>query len=124
MEFDFDDTMTRALWRYARSVTSALGLGGDCWCVHGEDPVGLYLALDGRLDGFPDRDVALLWDEVRGWSAVVESDGGVDLVVARLEGLAVARPAAVARWVAELFGRPGARSWEAGGLVSALRAAG
>ncbi|MBY8848097.1 DUF6292 family protein [Saccharothrix sp. MB29] len=106
MDLDFDDSTTRALRRYARSVTSALGLGGDCWCVQGEHHVGIYLALDGRLDAYPDHDVALLWDERHGWSAVVEADGGRDVVVGRLDGLAVPWPGAVAEWVVGLFGRP------------------
>ncbi|MFD0203778.1 MULTISPECIES: DUF6292 family protein [Saccharothrix] len=107
MDLYFDDTMTQALRRYAGSVTSALGLSGDCWCVHGEHPVGLYLALDGRLASFPDHDVALLWDERRGWSVAVEV--GEDLVVLeRLDGLAVPRPVAVAEWVAGLFLRSAA----------------
>lgn len=107
MDLYFDDTMTQALRRYARSVTAALGLSGDCWCVHGEHPVGVYLALEGRLASFPDHDVALLWDERRGWSAVVEV--GDDLVVVeRLGGLAVPRPVAVAEWVTGLFLRSAA----------------
>ncbi len=116
MDLYFDDTMTQALRRYARSVTSALGLSGDCWCVHGEHPVGVYLALDGRLASFPDHDVALLWDERRGWSAVVEV--GEDLVVVeRLDGLAVPRPVAVAEWVAGLFLRSVAVAAPVGDLV-------
>lgn len=105
MQLDFDDTMTRALRRYATAVTSALGLDGDSWCVQGEHQTGIYLALEGRLASFPDHDVALLWDERRGWSAVVETDGGADVVVDRLDGLAVPRPAAVAEWVTALFDR-------------------
>ncbi|WP_447008998.1 DUF6292 family protein [Saccharothrix sp. DSM 118769] len=108
MGLDFDDTVTRALRRYARSVTSALGLGGDCWCVQDEHQVGIYLALDGRLGSHPGHDVALLWDERHGWSAVVETDGGEDVVVGRLDGLAVPRAGAVAAWVADLFRRSAA----------------
>ncbi|GAA3877421.1 hypothetical protein GCM10022243_47790 [Saccharothrix violaceirubra] len=108
MGLDFDDTLTRASRRYARSATAALGLSGDCWCVQGERPAGLYLALEGRWGSFPDYDVALLWNEHRGWSAVVETGDGADLVVDRLDGPVVPRSASVAKWIDEIFRRSAA----------------
>ena len=38
--------------------------------------MGAYVALDGRLPDFPDHDVALLWNELTGWSAAVEDRRG------------------------------------------------
>ncbi|QFZ20994.1 DUF6292 family protein [Saccharothrix syringae] len=123
MDLDFDDTMVRALRRYARCVASVLGLGDDRWGLRVERPVGVRVALGGRVASYPDRDAALVWDERHGWSIVVEGDGGRasgggcdvdggrvpdggrDLVVARLGGLAVPRPDAVAEWVAGLVHR-------------------
>ncbi|XVS62195.1 DUF6292 family protein [Actinosynnema sp. CA-299493] len=113
MDLYFDDTMTHALRRYARSVSSAVGLSGDCWCVLGEHLAGIYLALDGRLASFPDHDVALLWDERHGWTAVVEVDEDM-VVVERLAGLAVPTPVAVAEWVTGLFLRSTADTRQVG----------
>ncbi len=104
MELDFDDTLALGLRGYVRSVTRALGLTGECSYVQVERPAGAYLALEGRLPGFPDRDVALLWDEGRGWSMAVETSSGEDLVVqACFGGDAVPAPRAVARWVRGLL---------------------
>ena len=66
MELDFDDAVTWGLRGYVRRVTAELGLTGECSYVQSEQPATAYLALDGRLPGFPDRDVALLWDEEHG----------------------------------------------------------
>lgn len=99
-EFD-DDNAVRAILNYVSRVTRALGLSGESSCVqnHGTR-LGAYLALDGHLPGFADRDVALLWDETRGWSLAVESDSAEPpFVLARLRGPARPDPAAVARWV-------------------------
>ncbi len=113
MELDFDDALMWGLRGYVRQVTRELGLTGECSYVHAERPAVAYLALDGRLPGFPDRDVALLWDEERGWSAAVETHSGEDVIVQAHFGPDVLpSPKAVARWVRGLFrGDRGARSW-------------
>jgi hypothetical protein len=104
MELDFDDTVTLGLRGYVRSVTRELGLTGECSYVQPERPAGAYLALEGRLPGFPDRDVALVWDERHGWSVAVETSSGEDLVVrAHFDGDTVPAPRAVARWVTRLL---------------------
>ncbi|MFE9750475.1 DUF6292 family protein [Saccharothrix saharensis] len=104
MELDFDDALTWGLRGYVRRVTEELGLTGECSYVQAERPAGAYLALDGRLPGFPDRDVALLWDEERGWSAAVETHSGEDVLVqAHFGPDVVPPPQAVARWVRALF---------------------
>lgn len=114
MELDFDDAVTWGLRGYVRRVTEELGLSGECSYVQAERPAGAYLALDGRLPGFPDRDVALLWDEESGWSAAVETHSGEDVIVqAQFGPDVVPPPAAVARWVRGLFcgeRTPGVRS--------------
>ncbi|MBC6445701.1 DUF6292 family protein [Actinokineospora xionganensis] len=85
-------------------MTEALGLSGNSSYLQSEHPASLYLALDGRLTRFPDRDVALLWDEERGWAAAVETHSGADLiVVAYLGHHVLPPPALVAGWVARLF---------------------
>lgn len=97
MDWEFDENAIRALRAYVLRVTRALGLSGESSYVQ-EDTA--YLALDGRLPGFPDRDVALLWDAERGWAVAVESDSAEPpFVLARLRGPVRPDPAAVARWV-------------------------
>ncbi|MBB5957985.1 hypothetical protein FHS29_004593 [Saccharothrix tamanrassetensis] len=104
MELDFDDALARGLRGYVRLVTEELGLTGECSYVQAERPAGAYLALEGRLREFPGRDVALLWDEERGWSVAVETSSGEDLIVqAHLGADVVPAPRAVARWVGKLF---------------------
>ncbi|MFD0204946.1 MULTISPECIES: DUF6292 family protein [Saccharothrix] len=105
MDWEIDDeSAVRALLAYVSDVTRALGLSGECSCVQADTPrLGAYLALDGHLPGFPDRDVALLWEEGRGWSVAVESDSAEPpFVLARLRGPARPEPVAVARWVDRL----------------------
>ncbi|MEU4744310.1 DUF6292 family protein [Actinosynnema sp. NPDC023658] len=102
-EFD-DDNAVRAVLTYVSQVTRALGLSGECSCVQSDaGRLGAYLALDGHLPGFADRDVALLWDEGRGWAVAVESDSAEPpFVLSRLRGPARPDPAVVARWVDQL----------------------
>ena len=96
---DFDDGSARGLRDYVRLVGEALGLTGECSCVDVERPFAAYLALDGRLPGFPDRDVALLWHEDDGWAVAVEPDSAADpVVLARMGGDPLPRPEEVARW--------------------------
>ncbi|PSL53613.1 hypothetical protein B0I31_10860 [Saccharothrix carnea] len=105
MEWEIDDeSAVRALLAYVSDVTRALGLSGESSCVQADTSrLGAYLALDGHLPGFSDRDVALLWEEGRGWSVAVESDSAEPpFVLARLRGPVRPEPVAVARWVARL----------------------
>lgn len=104
MDVDFDYEATRKLRRYAEQVSEALGQQGESWCVESERPGALYLAVDGHLPRFPDDDLALLWREKRGWSAIVErSDGSGLHEIAHLASSVKAAPEAVAEWVAGLL---------------------
>jgi hypothetical protein len=106
MDLDFDDRVTRGLRRYVRLVSQALGLRGECSYIQSDEPVSAYIALDGRFSQFPDRDVALLWEETRGWSAAVETNSGEDLqVVASLGQDVLPLPETVAEWTRGLFRR-------------------
>ncbi|WP_447002524.1 DUF6292 family protein [Saccharothrix isguenensis] len=103
VELDFDEDLVSGLRGYVRLVTGELGLSGECSYAQAE-PAGAYLALDGRLPGFPDRDVALLWDEGAGWSVAVETHSGEDLIVYAYFGPELLpAPEAVARWVRGLL---------------------
>ncbi|MBW4716751.1 DUF6292 family protein [Saccharothrix obliqua] len=105
MDLDFDDVAARSLREYVRRVTAALGLNGESSYVDTGSPLSAYLALDGHLPERPGRDVALLWDELHGWSAAVETDGGTDLVPhARLEGDIQPPPHVVAAWARSVLG--------------------
>jgi hypothetical protein len=75
-----------ALQTYLADVTAALGVGLESCTVDHDSPVSAYVALDEHLPGYPDRDVALLWDEVRGWAAAIETHSGEDLIVIRYLG--------------------------------------
>jgi hypothetical protein len=66
MHVDFEDTVVRGLRRYVRSVGTAVGLDGECSYIHTEEPTTAYIPMEGRLREFPERDVALLWDERHG----------------------------------------------------------
>lgn len=75
-----------ALRAYLGEVTDALGIGLESCTIDHDKPVGAYIALDDRLPRYPDRDLALLWDESRGWSAAIETHSGEDLIVLRYLG--------------------------------------
>lgn len=82
-EFDWlaEDTFVRGLRAYLAAVANALGIGLESTTVDTAGPVSAYLALDGRVPNFPDRDLALLWDERHGWSIAVETHSGEDLLI-------------------------------------------
>ncbi|MCX2947331.1 DUF6292 family protein [Lentzea sp. NEAU-D7] len=91
---------------YALRVTRELGLSGESSCVDQLKPLRVYIAVDGRLPGHPDRDVALLWTEGHGWAIAVE-DGAELTVVAHLRGAVEPPPRTVARWVRRQFAGSG-----------------
>lgn len=103
------DPVVRGLRNYVRNVVETLGLTGDSSFVQSE-PLSLYLAVDGHLPGYPNRDVALLWDEERGWAGALETGCGEDLiVVSYLGGDPLPQPEVVATYTAALLrgGAPG-----------------
>ena len=101
---DAHERVRRELRSYLDEVACALGVGLESCTIDLDPPVSAYVALDQRLPSFPDRDLALLWDEVRGWSAAVETHSGEDLIVVSYLDSEVAAPPAdvVARFVHEL----------------------
>jgi hypothetical protein len=109
---DPDVAAVRGLHRYIQQVAAAMGLTGDSHCVDLQSPVSAYLALDGRLPRFPERSVALLWDERDGWAAVTETHAAASLIVrAYLGGDVLPPPQRVAEFVVALTaGRPAART--------------
>jgi hypothetical protein len=78
---DTDSVFDRGLRGYVTAVGARLGVGLESCTIDPFFPASVYLALDGHLPDFPDRDVALLWDERYGWSVAIETHSGEDLIV-------------------------------------------
>jgi uncharacterized protein DUF6292 len=93
-----------ALQAYLADVTTVLGIGLESCTVDHDSPVSAYVALDEHLPAYPGRDLALLWDEVHGWAAAVETHSGEDLIVLRYLGgpTVVPAPGRVAEFVRAL----------------------
>ncbi|HEV2779983.1 MAG TPA: DUF6292 family protein [Actinophytocola sp.] len=71
----------RGLHNYLRQVCRALGIGPEACCWDVDDRATAYVALDGRLPGYPNHDLALVWDEENGWAAALETATGDDIIV-------------------------------------------
>jgi hypothetical protein len=92
------------LRRYVGLVTEALGYPEHAFHVQTESPATVYIPLDGRIPAFPDRDVALLWDERHGWCGSIEPASGGDLIVVSYLGTDVLpTPRVVAGFAGELI---------------------
>ncbi|HEY4460536.1 MAG TPA: DUF6292 family protein [Pseudonocardiaceae bacterium] len=74
-------TDSAALRGYLATVASGLGIGLESCTIDIDAPMSAYLAMDHKVAAYPDRDVALLWDERGGWSLAVETHSGEDLIV-------------------------------------------
>ena len=88
---------------YLATVASGLDVGLESCTLDIDAPVSAYLAVDHKVPAYPERDVALLWDERGGWSIAVETHSGEDLIVlAAMDTAEVAPPAEqVAEFVAQ-----------------------
>lgn len=96
-------TSMRGLYHYIALVARELGQQPPTFGYDEQERVEIYLALSDRLPRYPDRDLALLWDEENGWAIGIESGCGEALIVlAYLGGDILSTPAAVARFVATL----------------------
>jgi uncharacterized protein DUF6292 len=108
MELDPRSRSPRGLRRYVGLVTEALGYSGHAFHVQIESPASAYIPLDERMPAFPDRDVALLWDERHGWCGAIETASGDDLIVVSYLGADVLpAPRVVARFASELVAGSG-----------------
>lgn len=96
---------------YGRSRTGATGPGAQYTCDTTGTPVSAYIALDGHLPTFPDRDFALVWDERHGWGGAIETHSGEDLIIVSYLGGSdpTPDPDDVARFARQLLdgGMPG-----------------
>ena len=75
-------------------------LDSPAWYCEVAVPANAYLALEGGVPRYPDRAMALVWDERDGWAAAVESPSGDDMFLLAYLGEDVLPPAqAVAAFV-------------------------
>jgi hypothetical protein len=96
-EFSFE----RRLRGYLGAVARAVGVGLESCTLDAGTPASAYIALDWRLGRFPAHDLALVWDEVHGWAAAVEDNGGeAATVLAYLGDEVFPEPRAVVRFLA------------------------
>ena len=123
IDTDLEFWFQRGLRAYLGEVARALGFGLESCTVDVDVPVSAYLAVDWRLRRFPERDVALLWDEVHGWAVAVEAACGEEMIVLSYLGGAdvLPRPQEVVRFLTAL--RAGVRE-PAGPGSPVLRRAG
>ncbi|WP_290061822.1 DUF6292 family protein [Amycolatopsis solani] len=93
----------RGLRQYLLAVAAKLDV--PAWFCDVAVPAGGYLALDQRLDRFPDHEAALLWDERDGWSAAVESPSGDEVIALAYLGVDVLpSPDEVVAFVRDMYG--------------------
>jgi hypothetical protein len=93
-----------ALRAYVSAVAKAVGVPPESTCCSVGRAASAYLALDERLPGFLDRDLALIWEDTQGWAAAIETHSGEDIiVVAYLGTKPVPAPRQVAAFVRDLL---------------------
>jgi hypothetical protein len=83
---DTGEGFARGLTGYVAKVAAELGVGLESCAIDAGPPASAYVALDVRVTRFPDRELALLWDERYGWAAAVETHSGEDLVILTYRG--------------------------------------
>ncbi|MBP2471716.1 hypothetical protein JOF53_000588 [Crossiella equi] len=112
---DTEHAFLRGLEGYVAEVARLLGVGMESCTIEPEPPASAYLALDWRLARFPGLDVALLWEERRGWYVALESRTGEDLIALVFYGAELLpAPGHLVRFLADLrsdthqLGQPGA----------------
>lgn len=74
----------RAEWGmhvYVERIAAGLGVEQAATYCEVADVAVAYVALADRLDRYPGRDTALVWDERQGWALAVETHSGEDLLV-------------------------------------------
>lgn len=74
---DFEDMLRE----YVGAVADMWCIGTEFCVLDAETPAWAYIALDWQLPRYPNRDLALLWDERTGWSVAIETHSSEDLIV-------------------------------------------
>jgi hypothetical protein len=110
MDFGKDSEyhFARGLRAYLARVAKTVGVGYESCSLDLGVPSSGYVALDRARPDRPDHELALVWDEVHGWSAVVEpASGDTAEVLAYLGGAEVLPPPrVVARFLETLRSAP------------------
>src|SRR5690606_13630230 len=98
------DSAQRGLRRYVEAVAAGLGVeAASTWSDVDDVTATAYIALDGRLPGLPEREVALVWDGRTGWALGAEPHSGEDLLIRAWFGTEpLPDPSAVVRFVEAL----------------------
>jgi hypothetical protein len=100
MELESWSRPARGLREYIRLVAEACG-SGEAFAVRSERPLSGYVPLEGRAPGFPELDVALVWDERTGWYSALETATNNELaVLSYLDGPVCPPPERVAQFAA------------------------
>ncbi|MFC4003285.1 DUF6292 family protein [Prauserella oleivorans] len=99
------DSTESALHAYVGAIVDAFDTRPEYTCSASTTPASAYVALDDRLPDFPDRDLALVWDEKQGWAAAIETHSGEDLIIVSYLGGQdpVPEPRRVVRFVEKLL---------------------
>ncbi|MFC3455445.1 DUF6292 family protein [Amycolatopsis speibonae] len=104
MESELGEAVVRGLHRYVRLVIEELRLSGNAYYTHFDPTVGAYIALDRRLPGQSECDVALVWNESTGWALALETDSREHLlVVDRLRDEILPPPRVVATFARDAY---------------------
>lgn len=99
-----DEHVERGLRCYVETVARGLGVEAAASVCEWSPPANAYIALTERLPSFSARDFALIWDEIHGWAATVETGSGEDLVVlAYLLGDVLPAPAEVIEFARDML---------------------
>ncbi|MEV7552181.1 DUF6292 family protein [Amycolatopsis sp. NPDC089917] len=86
MESEFGGAAVRGLHNYVRIVIGELGLSGNAYYAQLDPSAGAYIALERRLPEHTGCDVALVWNELKGWALALEMDSAADLLVVQRLG--------------------------------------
>ncbi|WP_116042685.1 DUF6292 family protein [Amycolatopsis palatopharyngis] len=126
MDADETEPQWRRICHYVSEVAVAVGVGPEACCCSPDALANAYIAVEHRLPRYPERDVALLWDEERGWAVAVETGCGEDLLVLHyLGGDVLPAPHVVASFLASVVrGKPEGAERAAQGGASAVLPAG
>jgi uncharacterized protein DUF6292 len=92
------------LREYVHAVAAEWRIGAESCVLDVEPPAWAYVALDWTLPRYPDRDLALLWDERTGWAVAIETHSSEDLIVVAcpVDGAVVPPPSGVRAFVDQL----------------------
>lgn len=94
----------RGLRRYVTLVADAVSADAHACTSDVDTTARAYIVIDDTIPRYPDRDVALLWNDEHGWSAAIETGCGEDtIMLAYLGHSLLPPPRIVAEFLADLL---------------------